>query len=106
MCLVAGVPATSWAQPPDPINSTLVGFPGAASGPWSAASAGLALADRWLGDEPIGNPAAALPRAVSVSPLLLRSSRQDLRADNRRLDEQAAFFDAAGGWFGQSLRAA
>lgn len=86
------------AQPPDPLSRAgLHAFPGHVVGPASAASAGLALADRWLGDEPAGNPAASPGRAVSLSPQLVRVSRQDLRAEFHQYDETSAFFDAAGG---------
>ena len=86
------------AQPPAPLNPELFSFAGSVTGPGSATSAGLALADRWLGDEPFGNPAIGSLHGLSLSPAILRVSRQDLRADNRRFDEQAAFFDAVGGW--------
>ena len=73
-------------------------FPGGNASPASAVSAGLALADRWLGDEPFDDAAGALRTAVSLSPLILRTSRQDLRADNNDYSETSAFFDAAGGY--------
>ncbi len=90
--------AAAWAQPPTPLD--LAGyypFPGAVQGPASAVSAGLALADRWLGDEPFDNPSAPAAREVSLSPVFLRVSRQDLRAHNSQFDETSGFLDAAGG---------
>jgi hypothetical protein len=84
------------AQPPSPIDPTLFAFPGGTMNPPSAASAGLAGADLWLGDEPFNNPAARGARMVVVSPELVRVSRQDLRADNRNFDDNPLFFDLAG----------
>jgi hypothetical protein len=84
------------ASPPSPLAPSLFAFPGAAIGPASAASAGLALADRWLGEEPFSNPAVAPGLRLTASPTMQRVSRQDLRADNRNFDETAAFFDGAG----------
>lgn len=84
------------ASPPSPLDPSLFAFPGSSIGPASAASAGLALADRWLGEEPFSNPAVAPGLRVTVSPAMQRVSRQDLRADNRNYDETVAFFDGAG----------
>jgi len=90
--------STAWAQPPSPVDiAGFYPFPGSLQSPASAASAGLALADRWLGDEPFDNPAAAPPREVALAPLLLHMSRQDLRAHNSDYDETPLFIDAAGG---------
>jgi hypothetical protein len=95
--LAVALPASpAIATPPSPLTPSLFAFPGSAVGPASAASAGLALADRWLGDEPFANPAAAPGLRVTASPAMLRVSRQDLRADNRNYDETPAFFDGAG----------
>jgi hypothetical protein len=91
--------ATAHAQLPTSISQALYAFPGSHPSPGSAQSAGLGLADRWLGDEPFDNPAAARPYTLALSPLLLHVSRQDLRADHRSYDETSAFFDAAGGYF-------
>ncbi len=84
------------ADPPALIDSSQFSFPGLSTNPASGTSAGLALADRWLGDEPFGNPAANPGRGVSLSGLMLHMSRQDLRAANRNFDETPAFFDGAG----------
>lgn len=98
-CLLIVLPLDSGAAaPPEPIDATLFAFPGATANPASAASAGVALADRWLGDRPFDNPAIARARGLEVSGLLLRVSRQDLRADNRQYDEQAAYLDGAGAY--------
>jgi hypothetical protein len=91
-------PATSAL--PEAVSQYLYAFPGGRTMPGSASSAALALADRFLGEEPFANPAVARPRILALSPALVRVSRQDLRADNRNYDEQPAFIDAAGGWFG------
>jgi hypothetical protein len=61
-------------------------------------STGLALADRWVGDDPFDDPAMRGSPAVVLTPLLQRVSRQDLRAGNRDYDETSAFFDGAGAW--------
>ncbi|MBI5710519.1 MAG: hypothetical protein HZC42_09485 [Candidatus Eisenbacteria bacterium] len=101
--LSVGAPAR--AQLPTPLDRPgLFGFPGSVASPGSAASAGVGLADRWLGDEPFDNPAASPARGVSVSPLLLRVSRQDLRSNYRDYDETAAFLDGAGAWISVPLR--
>lgn len=96
LAALAAAPAS--AQAPSPLDGDLFAFPGAVVSPGTAASAGVALADRWLGEEPFSNPAFVPHRGVVVSPLILRVSRQDLRAANRDYDEQAAAIDVAGGW--------
>ena len=87
------VPAA--AATPTPLDPALFSFPGAITAPASGASAGLALADRWLADEPYANPAAAGGPHVSASGTLLHLSRQDLAAHNRNYDETPAFFDGS-----------
>ncbi len=94
--LLAAYPAA--ADLPSPVGTALFAFPGSPDQPGSAASAGLAMTDRWLGDEPFWNPALRARSTVRLSPLLLRLSRQDLRKDNRSFDEQPVAFDAAGLW--------
>lgn len=84
------------ADPPPPISSGFFGLPGAYEQPPSAASAGMALANEWLGDTPFWNPAVPRGHGVTLSPALLRLSRQDLRAGNRNYDEKAAVLDFAG----------
>lgn len=95
--VLGGSPAL--AQTPTTIAPDLFPFPGTHRSPGSAASAGLALADRWLGNEPFSNPAASRPSTLVLTPMLLHVSRQDLRADHRGFKEQSGFFDAAGASF-------
>ncbi|HYM80910.1 MAG TPA: hypothetical protein VEY91_05810 [Candidatus Limnocylindria bacterium] len=84
------------AAPPSPIEATLFAFPGQVIAPATARSAGLAMGERWLGDDPYANPAARARSELVVSPALVRVSRQDLRAGNRNYDETPAFIDGAG----------
>ena len=91
--------APALAQRPPTISSDLFAFPGSHVSPASAMSAGRALSDRWLGEEPFDNPAASRPWTLALSPMLFHVSRQDLRADNRNFQETAWYFDAAGGYF-------
>jgi hypothetical protein len=92
----------AFAQPA-PITAELHPFPGSVLGTTSAASSGLAFADRWLGDEPFANPALSPVRRLSGGPLLQRVSRQDLRADNRQFDDSAVF-DFSSAWGAFALR--
>ncbi len=93
------------AQPPAPLDvARFYPFPGAVPGPASAVSTGLALADRWLGDEPFENPAASPARGVMVAPVFQRVKRQDLPADYRDYDEIAGYLDLAGGWLSLPVR--
>ena len=93
------------AQLPAPLDiARLHPFPGALPGPASAVSAGLGLSDRWLGDEPFDNPAAAPARSVMVAPVYQRVKRQDLPADYRNYDETAGYLDLAGGWISLPVR--
>jgi len=97
--------SVSRAEPPAPLDvARLYPFPGALPGPASAVSTGLALAGRWLGDEPFENPAAAPARGVMVAPVFQRGKRQDLPADYRNYDEIAGYLDLAGGWLSLPLR--
>jgi hypothetical protein len=93
--LFIGAPAAR-AELSSALLPELFAFPGAVTGPPSAVSAGLGLADLWLGDEPFGNPAAFPARAVVLAPAFLRVSRQDLRAHTSAYDETRGFLDAAG----------
>ncbi len=93
--LLFAVPAMSEVAP---FDTGLFAFPGESPSPGSARAAGLGLADRWLGDEPFDNPATSGSNAVSVSPLIQRVNRQDLRAIASGYDETAGFFDFAGAW--------
>jgi hypothetical protein len=94
--VAALVPLPVQAQPPAPLDSTQFAFPGSFDKPASARSAGLGLADSWLGDEPYNNPAVAPARRVDLTPIVLWVSRQDLRAANRNYDDAGADFDLAG----------
>ena len=94
--LIAALARPAASDTPSPLASSLFAFPGATGHPASAVSAGLAMADRWLGDDPFENPAAAPGPGVALSGALLHVSRQDLRALNRNFDETPAFFDGAG----------
>src|SRR6185369_16871340 len=85
---------------PPPLSSPDYHFPGAVASPGSAASAGVGMADAWLGDEPFENPALTAKNRASFSPLLYHMSRQDLRGISRGYSEQSAFFDGAGAWVG------
>src|SRR6266404_3351172 len=93
LAAVALLPSLALAQPPVPIDGARYAFPGAVPSPASAISAGLALADRWLGDDPFANPAIPSGRAIAVSGLARRVSRQDLRAENREFSDDAGYFD-------------
>ena len=98
LILMLAAAAPAGAQPPTPLDLPwLYAFPGAVQGPASAISAGLGLADRWLGDEPFDNPAAAPARGLMVAPVFLRMKRQDLPADFRNYEENGGFLDVAGG---------
>jgi len=90
--------AAARAELPAPIAPDQFGFPGQTLAPGSARAAGLAGANRWLGDEPFHNPAVSAPDGIVLTPVLQRVSRQDLRAENREYDETSAFFDVLGGW--------
>lgn len=92
------ISAAAFAKPPSPITSVRFSFPGSVPAAGSASSAGLALADRWLGDEPFDNPAMRGGPAVQVSPVIQHNSRQDLSAANRQFDDQGTFIDFAGAW--------
>jgi hypothetical protein len=100
LILLILTPALARAAAPPPLNSGNYQFPGAVSSPGSTTSASLGMSDAWLGDEPFENPAVPPQRGVWLTPMLYHISRQDLRAHNRSLSEQSAFFDGAGGWVG------
>jgi hypothetical protein len=98
LALAAGVLAFAAAAPARAQIDPLVAYPSTNPSPASAITAARALTDRWLGEDPTDNPAATGQAMVSVSPLLQRVSRQDLRAITTNYDETAAFIDLAGGW--------
>ncbi|MGH7741632.1 MAG: hypothetical protein ACRENS_06370 [Candidatus Eiseniibacteriota bacterium] len=102
LALLPAIPAL--AQPPAPIDPARDNFPGGFTSPASGASSGFALADRWLADEPFANPAIAARGRISVTPIFVHVSRQDLRADNRTFDDQGATIDFAGAWMALPIR--
>src|SRR5262245_48834622 len=95
--LVLACPAAR-AGAPEPLSTPTYGFPlpGDYVAAANATSAGLALADRWLGSSAYENPAAGVPQAVEISPLFQRVSRQDLSSENRDFDQTRGFPDFAG----------
>src|SRR6185436_6039873 len=80
---LALAPVVHAAAPP-PLSNPVYGFalPGDYATAANAASAGLALSDRWLGESGYENPAASSRQGVEISPLFQRVSRQDLTARN------------------------
>ncbi len=96
--------ATAHAQVDPPSSGALFAFPGAFPTPASPASAGHALADRWLGDAPWDQPAAGIARwDVQGSLLFLREDRQDLHAANREFDGGPGTLDFGGAAIGGPL---
>jgi hypothetical protein len=83
---------------PPPLGNPTFGFPipGDYVTPSTAASAGLALADRWLGKSVYENPAAIVPGGVEVSPVFQRTSRQDISSVNRDFTQTSGYIDVAG----------
>jgi hypothetical protein len=105
LALMVAWAAAARAAPPPPVDeSALFSFPGAPAQPASAAAAGAALADRWLGDEPFDNPAAVTPGGVMLAPALVRVRRQDLAAAAPGYDQTPAFPDAGGAWLSLPVR--
>ena len=96
--LAFAVPSARAQTPPPPLGNPTFGFPipGDYVTPSSAASAGLALADRWLGKSVYENPAAIVPRGVEVSPVYQRTSRQDLSSQNRDFNQTFGYLDLVG----------
>src|SRR5438034_11559758 len=87
------------AAAPAPLSNPAYGFPlpGDSPAAANAASAGLALSDRWLGESAYENPAATVKQGVEVSPVLQHVSRQDLAAMNRDVSQTQGYVDIAGG---------
>lgn len=107
--LLAAASAASAATPP-PLDPVRFAFPGGLVSPPTAVSAGLALADRWLGDTPFENPAAAAPQGLVVSPLGERVDREDVSAANRDFTQKQGYADFGGAtlatrWRGWALGA-
>src|SRR6185369_5960593 len=94
---IAGSPARAQTLPP-PLGSSTFGFPvpGDYVTPATAASAGLALSDRWLGKSIYENPAGIVPKGVEVSPVFQRTSRQDISSQNRDFDQTYGYLDLVG----------
>lgn len=92
------------AQLPSPLNNPVYGFavPGVPVAAANAASAGVALADRWLGDTPYENPACAFAPGFTLeaSPVFQRVNRQDVVSINRSTKQTVGYPDAAGGMLG------
>src|SRR5262245_28422237 len=95
--VLSGAPAHAQSPPP-PLGAQVFGFPvpGDYVTPATAASAGLALSDRWLGSSIYENPAAKLVQGVEVSPVFQRTSRQDISSVNRDFDQTFGYFDLSG----------
>ncbi len=89
------------AQAPPALTNPNYGFPVPGDHPAAAnaASAGVALADRWLGTTGFENPATALPQGLEISPVFQRVSRQDLSSQNRDFDQVVGYPDLAGARF-------
>jgi len=105
VAVLLAVASEAVAQLPAPLDARwLYPFPGALPGPGSAASAGLGLADRWLGREPFDNPAAMPARGVMVAPLFQRVNRQDLQLECSYYDEIGGYLDLAGAWLSLPVR--
>lgn len=98
LALAVVLPTALSAQTPPPLGTGLFGIPGFQAAPAGGATAGLSFSDRWLGAGPIENPAAGPGSAASVTPLMFRVNRQDLRADHHYYDEKAAFLSAESIW--------
>lgn len=82
---------------PAPLDPARFAFPGSLASPPTGASAGSALADRWLGTSPFENPAADVPQGITASPLLERVNRQDVSAANRDFSQKGGYLDFASG---------
>ncbi|MBI5170440.1 MAG: hypothetical protein HZA61_13205 [Candidatus Eisenbacteria bacterium] len=93
-CLGFAVPCA--AGMPSPLTAARFAFPGSVVTPASGASAGLALADRWIAEDVAVNPAARPGRGLTLSPQLVRVSRQDLSAANREFEQVDLNVDFAG----------
>ncbi|MBI1798245.1 MAG: hypothetical protein HYR73_00995, partial [Candidatus Eisenbacteria bacterium] len=99
------LPAIAIAQLPAPIDPSRYAFPGSVPAPASGTSAALALADRWLGDEPFSNPALPPRSRLSITPVFQRVSRQDLSSSNREFSDQGGSIDLAGAYASWKIHA-
>ena len=104
LAVVLTLAPVAHAQSPAWLFNPSYGFPlpGHQAAPSSASSAGVALADRWLGETSFENPAAALPKGMTLqaSPLFQRVNRQDVVSLNRGAKQTMGYPDAASGLFG------
>src|SRR5262249_4791827 len=96
LVLIAMAGRSAEAQPFALIDPKLFAFLGSSEDPPTAATAGMAIADQWLADEPFYNPATSGARRVIIAPTVFRVSRQDLRAENRNFEDNAVFFALSG----------
>jgi hypothetical protein len=85
------------------IGNPLFAFPGGYLNPAVAVSAGRAMADPWLGESPYWNPAAPVEFLGELSLQGSHIERQDIRANNREVDETFAFFSGGGAAIGAPL---
>jgi hypothetical protein len=92
------VPAAIQAAVPAALINPSYGFPlpGDYPAASNATSAGLALADRWLGESSYENPSAEIRSGLELSPLFQRISRQDVASENRDTDQSFGYPDVAG----------
>ena len=95
--------STARAQTPALIGNPLFAFPGGYLNPAVAVSAGRAMADPWLGESPYWNPAAPVEFLGELSLQGSHIERQDIRANNREVDETFAFFSGGGAAIGAPL---
>ena len=97
LCLAASVLPARAAAPPALANPDFAfPIPGDYVSPANAASAGVALADRWLGSTGFENPATATPRGIELSPVFQRVSRQDISSQNRDFTQVTGYPDVLG----------
>jgi hypothetical protein len=95
--LAFAVPAARAQVPPALVNPEYgFAFPSEFASPVNAASAGVALADRWLGISGFENPAALVPKGLEISPVWQRVNRQDIAAQNRDYDQVIGYPEFAG----------
>jgi hypothetical protein len=95
--LAAPAPLARAAAPAALINPNYAfPLPGDYVSPVNAASAGLALSDRWLGTNSFENPAARLAKGIELTPVFQRVSRQDISSQNRDFEQVTGYPDVLG----------
>jgi hypothetical protein len=100
VALAATSPTARAAAPPVFYNEDYAfPVPGDYVSPVNAASAGLALSDRWLGTTSFENPAALLSRGIELTPVFQRVSRQDISSQNRDFEQVTGYPDLLGARF-------